>query len=127
MVRVTALTLIGLLAVLDASAAEGGWARVCGKGGWSGEQLPEAKLDASPLNVVLRAFDLFGWNAETAPLNIDCSIRGWMLYAMVFGHPCAGGTDENWTFELKNLPAGEIEVVARNQSTSSVEMPGPTN
>lgn len=57
----------------------------------------------------------YDWTAETVPLSLECNIHGWMkAVAMVFKHPYYAVSSKDGSFEIKNLPAGEIELVFRN-------------
>lgn len=69
----------------------------------------------SNLNMPPGTFLHYNWISERVPLSIECSIHGWMkMYAMVFKHPYFDVTGDEGEFELKNVPAGEIELVIRS-------------
>ncbi|MFM9961792.1 MAG: hypothetical protein ACKV2Q_11270 [Planctomycetaceae bacterium] len=55
----------------------------------------------------------FTWKvkvAENIPTQIKCGIHTWMTaYALIIDHPYAVVTDKDGKFEIKNLPAGELE------------------
>lgn len=58
--------------------------------------------------------EAFSLVADAQPLNVQCSIHGWMqMYAMVFNHPYYVVTGKDGSFELKNVPAGEQVLVIR--------------
>ena len=47
------------------------------------------------------------------PFSIKCDVHPWMkLYVSVFDHGFFAVTDENGSFKIENVPAGEYEVVA---------------
>lgn len=72
------------------------------------------KNDANP-NMPPGTYQVFEWVPSTQPLNIQCSIHGWMQgYAMVFDHPYFAVTDKDGSFEIKNVPAGEVTLLLRN-------------
>lgn len=69
----------------------------------------------SNLNMPPNTLLPYEWVPEAQPLDLKCSIHGWMhAYAMVFDHPYFDVTDDSGAFELKNVPAGEIDFVVRN-------------
>lgn len=69
----------------------------------------------SNLNMPPNTFLFYDWVAENNPLSIQCSIHGWMqMYAMVFKHPYFDVTGNSGEFELKNVPAGEVELTIRS-------------
>lgn len=75
------------------------------------------KGNSSNLNMPPNTLLVYDWVAEPNPLSLKCSIHGWMqAYAMVFDHPYFDVTDEAGTFELKNVPAGEIDLYVRNHA-----------
>jgi hypothetical protein len=46
--------------------------------------------------------------AENLPINISCSIHPWMkAYVGVYAHPYFAVTDENGSFTIEKVPAGE--------------------
>jgi hypothetical protein len=48
--------------------------------------------------------------AETNPTQVKCDIHSWMsAYVLVLDHPYAVVSDKDGKFEIKNLPAGELE------------------
>ncbi len=48
--------------------------------------------------------------AQKLPVPVSCNIHGWMKgYVVVREDPYAAVSDEHGNFELKNLPAGELE------------------
>lgn len=70
----------------------------------------ESNVNMPPGTVLIHS-----WIAESTPLSIECNIHGWMkMYGMVFKHPYFAVTGEDGEFELKNVPAGEIELVIRS-------------
>lgn len=72
------------------------------------------KNDANP-NLPSNTATFFEWKAEPFPMSVECSIHGWMkMVAMVFNHPYFAVTDDDGNFEIKNVPAGPIELVLRN-------------
>ncbi|QDU63100.1 hypothetical protein Pan216_39750 [Planctomycetes bacterium Pan216] len=72
------------------------------------------KNEANP-NMPPNTFQVFEWQEESQPLKIECSIHGWMnMYGMVFDHPYFIVTDKDGSFEIKNVPAGEVALVMRN-------------
>jgi plastocyanin len=72
------------------------------------------KNDANP-NLPSNTATIFEWKAEPFPMSVECSIHGWMkMVAMVFNHPYFAVTDDDGSFEIKNVPAGPIELVLRN-------------
>ena len=45
---------------------------------------------------------------ETLPVRVDCSIHAWMkAWLIVTDHPYVAVTNENGSFEIRNVPAGE--------------------
>lgn len=57
----------------------------------------------------------FQWVEDKGGMTIECSIHGWMrMNVMVFDHPYFAVTDEDGAFELKNVPAGEVELVVKH-------------
>lgn len=70
--------------------------------------------DANP-NMPPGSLNIFKWTSESNPLNIECSIHGWMKgFAMVLDHPYGAITAKDGSFELKNVPAGTVSFVLRN-------------
>ena len=70
--------------------------------------------DANPI-MPPGTIQVFDWRAERNPMRVECSIHGWMnLYAMVFDHPYFVVTGKDGSFELKNVPAGEVTLMLRN-------------
>ena len=64
----------------------------------------------------------FDWYAERNPLRIECAIHGWMnMYAMVFDHPYFTVTGKDGSFEIANVPAGEVTLILRNPMYISVD------
>lgn len=48
--------------------------------------------------------------AETNPTQVKCDIHTWMsAYVLILDHPYAVVSDKDGKFEIKNLPAGELE------------------
>lgn len=59
--------------------------------------------------------NIYHWKAELQPLNLSCSIHGWMkAFAMVFDHPYFDVSKEDGSFEIKNVPAGEVTLLLRD-------------
>ena len=53
------------------------------------------------------------------PVVFQCSIHPWMhAYVWVFDHPYFAVTDENGEFEIKNVPAGGVRVVAWHEGAA---------
>lgn len=51
-------------------------------------------------------------SAERLPVQIGCDIHAWMrAYWVVVDHPYATSTDKDGKFEIKDIPAGDHEVV----------------
>lgn len=70
--------------------------------------------DANP-NMPPGTVQVFTWNPEKQPLGIACSIHGWMnMQAMVFDHPYFEVTGKDGSFEIKNVPAGDLALIIRN-------------
>lgn len=64
---------------------------------------------------------VFDWKAESNPLTIECGMHGWMrMLGMVFEHPYFAVTGKDGSFELKNVPAGEVAIVVRNPRYISI-------
>ena len=79
------------------------------------------KNDANP-NLPPNSYQFFSWVEEKSTIKVECSIHGWMrMNAMCFEHPYFNVTDENGAFELKNVPAGELEIVIRHPPGSFVD------
>jgi hypothetical protein len=71
------------------------------------------KNDANP-TMPPGSLVVFDWKSETNPLNVECSIHGWMkMLSMVFDHPYFAVTGKDGSFELKNVPAGAQAIVVR--------------
>ena len=50
------------------------------------------------------------WSAERLPLRVGCDIHPWMHgHVMVFDHPFFAVTGADGSFELKGVPAGELQ------------------
>ena len=50
--------------------------------------------------------------ADRLPVSIECNIHAWMRgWVRVFNHPYYAVTDENGTFEFRNAPAGEWQLM----------------
>lgn len=65
-------------------------------------------------NMLPETITLAKWSAETSEIDLECSIHGWMKGSgMCFDHPYFAVTKEDGSFELKNVPAGEVTVVVR--------------
>lgn len=82
------------------------------------------KNDANP-NMPPGTFQIFKWVTDTNPLTLECAIHGWMkMYAMVFDHPYFVVTGKDGSFELKNVPAGDVALVLRNPKFIPVKKGG---
>lgn len=74
-----------------------------------------AGSNGSNINMPPGTVNIYEWKAESQPLNIKCSIHGWMeMFGMVFDHPYFAVTGKDGSFELKNVPAGEVTVMMRD-------------
>jgi len=50
--------------------------------------------------------------ADRLPVSIECNIHAWMKgWVRVYNHPYYAVTDENGSFEFKNAPAGEWQLI----------------
>ena len=50
--------------------------------------------------------------ADKQPIAISCNIHPWMKgYMCVFDHPYFAVTDDDGNFEIKNVPAGKLQMV----------------
>ena len=73
------------------------------------EGLNEANLNIPP-NTAL----FLDWLPERHPLNITCSLHAWeQMYAMVFDHPYFCVTGADGVFVIRNVPAGELNIILR--------------
>ncbi|MFO0948739.1 MAG: hypothetical protein U1D30_22915 [Planctomycetota bacterium] len=82
------------------------------------------KNDANP-NMPPGSVQVFKWVTDTSPLSLECSIHGWMkMYGMVFDHPYFAVTGKDGSFELKNVPAGDVALVLRNPKFIPVKKGG---
>lgn len=72
------------------------------------------KNDANP-NMPPQTITIFEWASDTSPMAIQCAIHPWMeMFGMAFDHPYYAVTREDGSFEIKNVPAGEVTLVMRN-------------
>lgn len=70
--------------------------------------------NANP-NMPPKTAEVFSWVVDANPLTVECSIHGWMkMFAMVFPHPYFVITGTDGSFELKNVPAGDLAIVLRS-------------
>lgn len=71
--------------------------------------------NGSNINMPPGSVNKYPWKTESQPLNIKCSIHGWMeMFAMVFDHPYFAVTGDDGSFELKNVPAGDLTLIMRD-------------
>ena len=62
-----------------------------------------------PPNAVKVINDL---KADRLPVSVECNIHPWMKgWVRIFNHPYYAVTDENGSFEFKNAPAGEWQLM----------------
>lgn len=77
--------------------------------------------DANPI-MPANSVQVFEWREEKGMMTIGCNIHGWMkMHAMVFNHPYFAITDAQGGFELKNVPAGEVELLIRHPIGSYID------
>jgi len=63
-----------------------------------------------------------GWAGATAPTKVECNIHPWMVaWVRVFNHPYFAVTDKDGTFELKNAPAGDFNLVIWHEEVGWVK------
>lgn len=72
-----------------------------------------APIGDTPTNPLISEGGMALYNfhrAQKLPVPVSCNIHGWMKgYIVVRDNPYATVTDEHGKFELKNLPAGELD------------------
>ncbi len=57
-------------------------------------------------------FDVPSLLAQPRPFPVKCNIHSWeSAYVSVFDHPYFAVTDENGSFEIRHVPAGEVKLV----------------
>lgn len=60
--------------------------------------------------------------AEKWPFKVECNIHNWMRsYWLILDHPYAAISDEQGKFTLKDLPAGEHELVIWHEGQGAIE------
>ena len=63
--------------------------------------------------------------SEILPIEVKCDIHPWMNARwLILDHPYAAVTDKDGKFEIKNLPAGEIELRSWHEKSGYVVAPG---
>lgn len=74
--------------------------------------------DGNP-NMSPETFLLLDWKNDSSMMSIECGIHPWMkMQAMVFDHPYYAVTGADGSFELKNVPAGDVTLLVRNQKSN---------
>jgi hypothetical protein len=71
---------------------------------------------ANAFNPIMPAntFETFSLVAEPSIVGLECNIHGWMKGGiMVLEHPYFAVTGKDGSFEIKNVPAGDVTVIAR--------------
>jgi hypothetical protein len=87
----------------------------------SSSEGPNSGNQLMPVGSVLK----FEWKAERNPLGIQCNIHGWMNgTAMVVDHPYYDVSDKDGSFEIVNVPAGDLVLFLRNPKYIDVKTGG---
>lgn len=62
-----------------------------------------------------KSLQLLNWKAGNNLNTIECNVHGWMKgNAMIFNHPYYAISSADGSFELKNVPAGDVTLQMRN-------------
>lgn len=64
-----------------------------------------------------KSAQVLDWKAGNAINALECNVHGWMKgYAMIFDHPYYVLSGKDGSFEIKNVPSGDVVLQMRNVS-----------
>ena len=84
------------------------------------------KLQANPLIPSNGSVEFKVEDTESTPVSLSCNIHPWMRGRLVVtSNPYCAVSKEDGTFELKNLPAGELELQIWQEAAENLEVSIP--